>query len=370
MPRRSWLGAALLAAAVSGCATVPVPEAAPPPAEEARPAEPPRREAPLLLGVVVSTTGSPVLQRYAELVLEGAQLAADQHGTPRRAVELVVRDDGGTPQGAAQAVRELERAGVRAVIGPLVEDALAAAAGARASDDLVIISPTAVVEPMGARNVYALNVVEVRGAAALGEYARRFDRVGVLYPRSPDGTRQARAFMDAYSRGGRGTVRDAGYDPGTTNLSAPLTRLREARVQALFIPGTDRELQIALPQVEYFGLTGVQYLGTENWAADAARTLPQRVLQGAVVALPLWRESGEVGWLDFVAAYEERHRRSLENAIPALGYDATTLALRALGGGAVRDVRGATGLISLQDDAVTRRPFLVRIDGSRLVPVQ
>jgi branched-chain amino acid transport system substrate-binding protein len=371
MKMRVWLGSILVGGAATACATVPPETAPPPPPTEARPAEP-VRESPLRLGVVVSLTGSPALRPYADMVLEGAQLAADLASTDRRRVELVVIDDGGTAAGAARAVRELEQQGVGAVIGPLVEDALAAAAGARGSDRVLIISPTAVVDPPTVQNVFALNVVETRGAAALGEYARRYERVGVLYSRSPEGTRQARAFMEAYSGGGRGPAVDAGFDPGTTNMSGPLGRLRQARVQAVFIPGNERELQMALPQVEYSGLAGVQYLGTESWVSDAARTLPQRVLEGAIVAIPLWRESGELAWQDFVEAWEARHRRTLDNPIPALGYDAALLALQALGSGAgsVRDFRGATGLISLQGDAVTRRPFLVRIQAGRLVPVQ
>ena len=65
------------------------------------------------------------------------------------------------------------------------------------------------------------------------------------------------------------------------------------------------------------------------------------------------------------------HRRSLTNPVPALGYDAAVLALQALtsGNSTVRDFRGATGVLSLQSGTVTRRPFLVRIDGGRLIPI-
>lgn len=363
--RRGVVLAGLVATAA--CATVP--EAAPPRAPEdvPRPVEP-AREAPLRVGVVVSTTGSAVLQQYAELVLDGARLGAQQQSTNRRAVELVVRDDGGTAAGAARAVRELEQAGVRVIVGPLVEDALAAAAAARGSDGTVIISPTAVAEPAGVRNVYALNVVDTRGAQALGTYARRFERVGVLHARTPEGTRQARAFAEAYGR----RVHEAGFDPAVTNLAPQLTRLRDARVQAIFFPATERELQVVLPQVDFFGLAGVQLLGTDSWLGDAARGLPQRLLQGAIIATPLWRESPDLAWRDFVALFEQAQRRSLDNPIPALGFDATVLAVRAAtaGNAAVRDFRGATGVLSLQDGGVTRRPFLVRIDGNSLVPVQ
>jgi ABC-type branched-subunit amino acid transport system substrate-binding protein len=166
-------------------------------------------------------------------------------------------------------------------------------------------------------------------------------------------------------------VREVPFDSGATNIAPQLGRVRDARVDALFFPGAERELQIVLPQIDYFGLNRVQMLGTEGWLSDAARGVPQRVLEGAIVALPLWRESDAVAWSDFVGRYETKHRRSLDHPIPALGFDAVRLAVRALreGNAAVRDYRGATGVLTLQADSVTRRPFLVRIQSGRLVPV-
>ncbi|HSK19078.1 MAG TPA: penicillin-binding protein activator [Longimicrobiales bacterium] len=367
--------AAALVVFSSACATAP-PEGTrpePPAGEEPRPDQPEeiRREAPLRIGLIVSSTGSSVLEQYADLVMEGVRVAEDAASTPRRDVEVVVRDDGGTTAGAERAVRELEQAGVRVIVGPLVDEALIAAARARSSDDVVIISPTAVSDPFGVRNAYALNVVDTRGAEALGDYGRRWSHVGVLYSRAPESSRQARAFIDAYSRGGRGAVTEAPFASGATNVTAQLTQLREAGVEALYFPASEREIQSILPQLEYAGLDGVQMLGNESWVGDAARRAPPRVLQGAIIATPLLQESSDVAWLEFVSRYENMHRRSLTNPVPALGYDAAVLALQALtsGNSTVRDFRGATGVLSLQSGTVTRRPFLVRIDGGRLIPI-
>jgi ABC-type branched-subunit amino acid transport system substrate-binding protein len=365
---RTMAGAALL---LAGCATAPEP--APQPGRETeqpeRPVETRPTDAPLRVGVIVSGTGS--LKQYGDLVLEGARVAAEANSTARRSVELVVRDDGGTTAGAERALRELEQAGVRAVVGPLIDDALVAAARARGSDDLVLISPMAVSDPAGVRNAYALNVVDERGAAALGEYARRWNTVGVLYARTPEGERQARAFVQAYNAGGRGAVIDAAFVPTSTNVTPQLNRLRSSSVQAIFFPGSERELQIVLPQIEYAGLQNVQLLGTEGWLSDAARAASPRTLQGAIVATPLNRQSSDVAWSEFVERYEALHRRSLTSPVAALGYDAASLALRALtsGSSSVTDFRGATGVLSLRSGVVTRRPFLVRLDAGRLVPI-
>lgn len=366
--------AAALMVVASACATpaADVPGPAPRPGEEPRREETaePRREDPLRIGLIVSTSGSSVLKQYADLVLAGVRVAEESGSTPSRDVELVVRDDGGTPFGAEAAVRELERAGVEVIVGPLMDEALIAAANARDSDDLVLISPTAVSQPFGVRNAWALNVVDTRGAEALGEYAARWSRVGVLYSRTPESQRQAEAFMAAYARSGRGTLIDAAFPPGSSNVTDQLTLLRDSLVEAVYFPASERELQIVLPQMEY-SLTAVQLLGNESWIGDAARRVPQRVLEGAIVATPLDQSSDAVAWQEFVAQYESLHRRSLSNPVPALGYDAARLALHALttGDSRVSDFRGATGVITLRDGDVTRRPFLLRIQGGRPVPL-
>jgi ABC-type branched-subunit amino acid transport system substrate-binding protein len=352
-------------------ACAPAMEAPEPPRPETpveRPPEPPAREAPLRVGLIATSSGSAVLQQFGQLVLDGAQVAAAERSTARRAVELVIRDDGGTAAGAARAVRELEQAGVTVIVGPLVDDALAAAAAARTNPSTLLVSPTSVSQP-AQRNAYALNVVDARGGAALGEHARRFARVGVLYPRTPEHTPQARAFAEAYRAGGRGTVTEAAFDPGATNVATQLMQLRNARVEAVFLPGTERHLQLVLPQLDYFGLGAVQLLGNESWLSDSMRGTLARMMNGAVVATPLFQESADIAWKDFVRLYESRFRRTLDSPIPALGYDAVQLAVRAAGGSITGEYRGATGVMQVQAESITRRPFLVRIQDGRLILV-
>jgi branched-chain amino acid transport system substrate-binding protein len=371
MGKYSRLSGAMLALVVGACA--PAMEAPQPPRPDVpveTPPPEPAREAPLRVGVIATSTGSAVLQQFGQMVLDGARVAATERSTARRDVELVVRDDGGTAAGAARAVRELEAAGVTVIVGPLVDDALVAAANARNSPNTLLVSPTAVAQP-AQRNAYALNVVDARGGTALGEYARRYSRVGVLYPRTPEHTPQAQAFMAAYRAGGRGTVTDAGFAPGATNVAAQLTQLRNARVEAIFLPGTERHLQLVLPQVDAFGLGSAQLLGNETWLSDVVLrgTTTGRVVEGAIVATPLFQDSPDLGWQDFVRLYEGRYRRTLDSPIPGLGYDAVQLAFRGATGTVTGEYRGATGLLSVQPEGVTRRPFLVRIQGGRPVPV-
>lgn len=355
--------------------------------EPAREPEPSAAERPAVLGVVLPLSGSPYLKQYADLVLEGVQLAVEEGEQGGRSrVELVVLDDGGDPARSSALVRELESRGAVAVIGPVLSTGVAAAAGARSDSSLALLSPTASEVPAGQAHVYSLNVSDEEGGVALAEYAvaAGLRRVALLYPKLPDFERQARAFAAALTARGGQVVADVPYDSGTTTFEQPLKQIGERSPDAIYIPAPERDVRQIAPQIEYYGVRqlGVQVLGSEAWTREEVRRLVDpRYLEGVVAATPLLQTSSEVGWREFVVLYEQRYRRTLDNPFPALGYDATRLVLEALrSGGAeraevarriaeTRGLRGSTGILSVQAGRLVRRPFLVRIQGRELVPI-
>src|SRR5690606_36106180 len=102
---------------------------------------------------------------------------------------------------------------------------------------------------------------------------------------------------------------------------------------------------------------------------------------GVIAATPLYKLSPESGWQAFTQRYESTYRRTLNSELPALGYDAVRLLIQALGRdrpapgdvaqrvSAISDLRGATGILSVQDRVLVRRPYLVRIEGGELIPL-
>ncbi len=347
---------------------------------------PPEAAARPVLGAILPRTGSPYLTQYGDLVLEGIRLALS-HEAPRGLVpDLVLLDDAGDAERDAALVKELERRGAVAVLGPLLSPGLTAAGRARTDSMLALVSPTASTVPDGLPNVYSLNAGDTRGAAALAAYAARhgWPRVAMLYPRSADFQRTARVFELALARAGGRVVVDLPYDSGTTTFARPLRRALASGAQALFIPAPERDVRQIAPQLAYYGVTGkgLQILGGEAWTSDELlRVLPAENTDGVIAATPLQRSSPRVAWSRFVSLYEAAYRKSLDNPFPALGFDATRMVLQALegGGGArevarrlgrERDLEGATGILSLRDGAVVRRPFIVRIEGGKLVTLE
>jgi branched-chain amino acid transport system substrate-binding protein len=382
MKNRIWnrtLAAGLVLAA--GCAPAIVEERPPEPRPPVREEPPPPPPAVARVGVILPRSGSETMRQYAELVLQGIQL-----GLPTgSAVELVVVDDGGDAASAARVLGQLEQQGVVAVIGPMMTESMIRAGQARTSGDLVIISPTASDIPIRLPNVYSLNTSDLEGARALARHAASsgLRRVAMLYPGNPDFRANAVAFRDALHAAGGEIAADIGYREGTTTFAEHMRTIATSGAQAVYVAATERDLRQIAPQIEYYGLGDIRVLGNEAWASDEVlRGLPARQTEGVTVVTPLLPTSRDVAWGEFVGRYEAAHRRTLDNPYPALGYDAARLILDALEGvrpqprevaqrlAATRDYRGATGIITVRDGALVRRPFLARIENSRLVPIR
>ena len=368
--------------AVTACARTP--PAAGPPGEPPPPVvQPPTPDPAVRIGLLVSEHGPAYLRSYATAVREGVRVAIAQHEREGgRRVEVVIREDSGKATRAAALVRELEQANVVGIVGPLLDVSLNAAARARSSNDLVLVGPIATA-PSTLENVYALNVEDTTNAVALGAYAAANRmRTGVIHVRSADATAEARAFARAVTAGGGAPPVVIPFDSGTTTFATQIRRLRDARVQALFIAAPLRDIRQLLPQLPFYGLEDVQLLGGELWMSEQLRrSVPDAQLEGVIIATVLPRSSSAVGWSDFEQQYGETFKRSPASPIPALGYDAARILLgslprgRASAADVAREVRrlgstrGATGLFRLDDGAAVRRAFLLRIRNGTLEPV-
>ncbi len=338
-----------------------------------------------VIGAMLPRSGSAYMQRYGDLILQGIRIALGGGGE-EGPVRLVVVDDGGDPGSAPERMAELERSGAVAVIGPLLTPAVRAAAEARGSESIVIVSPTAP-DSVGAPNTYSLGGMDAGGPAALARYAAAHElrRVAVLYPRMTHYAAAAAVFEAALRAAGGQVSVDVPYDSGATTFADWVGRVVKSAPQAVYVPAPERDVRQLAPQLRYYGISPdtVQVMGDESWTSDAVRrTLQATGMTGVLASTPMVRAAPGSGWQAFTQVYEQAERRTLDNPYPALGYDAALLVLRAVqesrshGGSvasrfaALRDVQGATGTYSVQGGSIRRRPVIVRVEADRLVPME
>jgi len=152
------------------------------------------------------------------------------------------------------------------------------------------------------------------------------------------------------------------------------------------VPVPAEDVELIAPQITHFGLDtlGIEVLGTSGWAdAQTLARVDPRHTNDVVATAPIGGLPGSPGYERFREAYESHFRRSLVSGVPALGYDAALVLLRALadrsplvtvsgptpGLDLRREVEGATGVFTLQDGRIVRRTGVFRIRDRTLNPI-
>jgi branched-chain amino acid transport system substrate-binding protein len=256
----------------------------------------------------------------AQSMKNAAEMALAEFKNPN--IQLLVKDDGGTPQGAQAGAQQAIAEGAEIIIGPLfAESVRAVGATARARGIPVIAFSTDA--SVAARGIYLLSFLPETDVKRIVSYAisRGKRSFAAMLPDSAYGAVVEAAFKQEVSRRGGRIVALEKYplDPG--KMAEPAHRVAQAatRVDAIFIPdGAD-----AVPQVvqalaaNRVNLKRVQLLGTGLW--DDPRVFSTATLDGGWYAAP---ESS--GFRSFSSRYKARYGHDPVRTA-TLAYDAVAL---------------------------------------------
>lgn len=346
------------------------------------------------IGAILPLTGR--FQAVGELLREGMSLALAEYRASEPEgleVELVVEDDGSSPEQAVELASKVEREGVVAVLGPVRSEPFSAAARARTNPRLLFLSPTAT-QPSGERSAYTLWASERRereiarevGGWIVGVLGLR--RTAVFYPRTASGRAALEGFEQGVQGGDGELLGSRAYEPGETMFADPISELAVLEPDAVFVAaGSAPEVLQIAPQLAYFGLDHSVIAGGSTWSEPTVvRRLDPFAADYRIIGTQLDRTTDTSGWARFRSSYERKYRKSLrENILPALGYDAFKLALAAieaarlpLPGSVSRaatslgPIEGATGTLRFvpQSSTVERRTLIRMLVDGGLVPAE
>ncbi len=237
-------------------------------------------------------------------------------------IQLLVKDDGGTPQGAQAAAQQAIAEGAEIIVGPLFAEAVRAVGGVARQRGIPVIAFSTDVS-VATRGVYLLSFLPETDVKRIVDYAvsRGKRSFAALMPDSAYGAVVEAAFQQEVSRrGGRIVVLEKyPLDPGRMAEPARRVAAAAAHVDSIFIPdGAD-----AVPQVVQaltaagVNLKRVQLLGTGLW--DDPRIFSTAALDGGWYAAP---ESA--GFRSFAGRYRARYNQEPVRTA-TLAYDAVAL---------------------------------------------
>jgi len=256
----------------------------------------------------------------AQSMKNAAEMALAEFKSPN--IQLLVKDDGGTPQGAQAGAQQAISEGAEIIIGPLFAQSVSAVGQvARARNIPVIAFSTDT--SVAARGVYLLSFLPETDVHRIVDFtvARGKRSFAALLPDNAYGAVVEAAFQQEVSRRGGRVLALEKYPLDSNRMAEAVRRVGQVanQVDAIFIPdGAD-----AVPQVvqalaaSNANLKRLQLLGTGLW--DDPRIFSTAALDGGWYAAP---ES--TGFRNFSGRYRVRYGQDPVRTA-TLAYDAVAL---------------------------------------------
>lgn len=283
----------------------------------------------------------PLSGRYAALgeeFVRGARIAAlEAREYGAEGIELVAGDTRSSPLDSRDAaVRLIADERVRAIVGGILSSTTITAAQVAENAGVVLYSPLASeegIDEIGPHVFQAPSDLEAELAAVVRAARREMGlvRFAMLAVDSQRQRRTAALLRREVEACGGTLCAVEYYDQGSTDFKEQIDRLREAAVEALFIPSDTEDLVLILPQLSFYEF-GVQLLGTSAWDSGRLLRMAGRDMEGAV--FPAGAGEGRLAERYLAACALVGEDPGDANRFVAGGYEGVRAVIEALGASA------------------------------------
>lgn len=257
----------------------------------------------------------------AQSMKNAAEMALAEFKQPN--IQLLVNDDGGTPQGAAAAAQQALAAGAEIIVGPLFAQSVTAVGQVARSRGIPVIA-FSTDSSVAAPGVHLLSFLPETDVRRIVDYAisRGKRSFAALLPDNAYGSVVQAAFeQEVPRRGGRIVVIEKyPVDPGRTAEAIKRVAQSASHADAIFVPDDGTMVPNILQQLAADGvnLKRIQLLGTGLWADN-----PQ--LAGDKLAAGGWYPAPDsAGFRSFATRYRARYGQDPVRTA-TLSYDAVAL---------------------------------------------
>lgn len=294
-------------------------------------------------------------ETFGNRALQAIELALDEfgrHGGIEPPVELIVRDTGGDPEKARQAVAELNEKKVSAIIGPMITAPAAAEAAQNFGIPIITLTQKPGIVEIG-DYVFRNFMTPEMQVKALIDYTSMLGlhRFAVLYPDEAYGNTFLQLFRNKLqASNGMITVAEK-YNPKSSDFSGPIKRIAAHRFSgirpqagisgtpdqqnidnakeksesnfdfdAIFIPDSPQKAGLIIPQLQFNDINNIYLLGTNLWHSKVLVDYARDQLRYAVIPDGFFAASLDPRVRRFVDQFAEIFERQPE-FIEAVSYD-------------------------------------------------
>jgi branched-chain amino acid transport system substrate-binding protein len=238
---------------------------------------------PLKIGLLLPLGGFDQTAQIAKGLKQAAEMALFE--AERANVQLIVKDDKGSAEGAKVAAEEAVKEGAEIILGPLFSRAVAGAAHVAHAANIPVLSFSNDRQAAGA-GVHVLGFMPEDDAGRIVAYATSLNkkRFAAILPDDGYGQVIGAAFREAVTKAGGSVAASETYPAGANAMIGPSRRIVEAirageaagaPIEAVFVPGGQDVIPQLGPLLTYAGFdaTKVKLIGSGAWEfANAGNT--------------------------------------------------------------------------------------------------
>lgn len=269
------------------------------------------------VGLILPLSGAGNAGVAAQSMKNAAEMALAEFQAPN--IQLLVKDDAGTPQGAQAGAQQAVDEGAEIILGPLFAAAVPAVANVARTRGIPVIAFSTDSSVAG-RGVYLLSFLPESDVNRIVDYASSTGKrsFAAMLPENTYGNVVEAAFKQAVSRRGGRIVAFERYSGDRANASRALAPALPS-ADALFLADDGEQLVVTAESIAATGanLKRLQLIGTGLWDSPAVFNYAQ--LQGGLYAAP-----DAAGYRAFANRYRAKFGRDPVRTA-TLAYDAVAL---------------------------------------------
>ncbi len=319
---------------------------------------------------------------FGQSAINGVLMATDEinlaGGINGRRIDVVIDDDGGSPERAATlAAKLIDQDKVVAIIAGGTSGNSRAAAPKAQSAKIPLISPSSTDPAVTQVGDYIFRACFVD--AFQGEVMARFavntlkaKKAAILFDfNSPYGRGLTDYFELSFSKLGGTIVHKLTYTQGDVDFKGQLSTIKQAEPDVIYIPGYYGDVALIAKQARMSGLNQ-PLLGADGWDAPELWQLGGDALNGSFITTHYSVDDPSPAIQKFVQEYKQRFGNLQPDAHAALAYDAMRVLLDAISRAhstdstplrdalaQTKDFAGVTGVISMDASRNAVKPATV-----------
>ena len=290
------------------------------------------------IGCILPLSGK--FQAFGEMALKGIQLALSKFNSenPGISLRLLVENNNSSEDGSEKAALKLAEKGVSAIIGPFHTGEKAAQVAQKSSIPIMVMthSPSITIDRDFVFRNFITPQMQARALVTYSKEILNIDSFAILYPDEPYGKKFMSIFWNTVDENNGRITGVEKYDPNSTDYSEAIKKITglyykdlrklpekieegEEKIlkepeeeklesvvdfQAVFIPDGPAKAGSIAPQLAYFDVKNVIFLGPNLWKNEKLIQYSEGYLNKAVFTSLFYDKSSNSVSKNFTDSFE------------------------------------------------------------------